>query len=185
MEKTKFERNLKRIEVYQDLLKCYENGESIDSIKGMIGLDYIKYMRKLKYSFNKIKDSYNYNNPTVIQDEDDLTDVNTAFDYLKNKINFLNSHNIYRDNFYDLVLKQKEDFINENDGISIDSLLSMIEYDINLFEENKILDRFIEKESDESLNAFSKQEENTTGIKTNKEKEIKKLAIELIKKENN
>ena len=43
-------------------------------------------MRKLKYSFNNIKESYNYNNPTVIQDEEDLTDVNTAFDYLKNKI---------------------------------------------------------------------------------------------------
>lgn len=185
MKKTEFERNIKRIEVYQDLINSYENGVSLESIKNMIDLDYIKYMRKLKYSFNSIKDSYNYNNPTVIHDEDELIDVNTAFDYFKSKLEYREKHNEDRDNYYDLVIKQKKAFIDENNDISVDRIIDMIEYDINLFEENEILDRFIEDESKESLNAFSKKENNETAIKTKREKDVKKLALELLKKENN
>lgn len=185
MEKTKFERTLKRAEIYQELINSYRSGISLESITDMIDLDYNRYMRKLKYSFTGIKQSYNYNNPTVIEDEYDLIDVNAAYDFLKNKIDYIDNHNEDRDNFFDIVIKQKETIKEDCKNIPIDSVISMIEYDIDLFDKNKILDRFIETESDESLDAFSKQEENTTAIKTEKEKEIKKLALELIKKENN
>lgn len=147
MKKTKFERNLKRIKIYEDLLNSYENGVSIDTIKDMISLDYIKYMRKLKYSYSKIKESYNYNNPTVIEDEEDYLDVERAQEYFTSKIDYIKKYGKDKKNFFDLVIEQKQKYMDE--GIDTDS------------------------DIDETV------------IETEKEKEIKKLALELIKKENN
>lgn len=165
IKEEKFNKELREAEIYQDLISSYNKGISYDTIYDMYDLDYDIYMKKLRYGYNFIKQ-------TCIQDEYDLDRVRTAFLFFCLKLRQEKRQSVEVKTYYDKVLDEKEEIENVlKDGIRLDDYAALIEKDLELFEKN------LKKEPGEQL--------EDTATKTKEEYKTRKLALELIKKENN
>lgn len=152
-------RNFRVLEFYQDIINSYNNGVNLHSIENMINDDY-KAFRTNKQSNIKSEKDYEY--------------AELALSFFKTKKEFLEDYDDTRDTFYDKCLDQKDEFQTIIDSdVSIDNLEAMIETDFNKFDYNS------------TSNEFSETYNNPTATKSYRDKKIKKLAFNLIKKENN
>lgn len=165
IKKEKFERELREAEIYQGFVSSYNKGISYDTIYDMYDLDYDIYMKKLRYGYNFVKQ-------TCIQDEYDLDRIRTAFLFFCLKLRQEKRQSVEVKTYYDKVLDEKEEIENVlKEGIRLDDYAALIEKDLEIFDKNYQNNPGYEPED--------------TATKTREEYKIRKLALELIKKENN
>ncbi len=165
LKKEKFSKELREAEIYQDLISSYNNGISYDDIYNMYDLDYDIYMKKIRYGYNFIKQ-------TCIKDEYDLDRVKTAFSFFFLKLKQQSKQCKEVKTYFDIVLDEKKEIEKTlQEGISLSDYASLIETDLELYYKSSL------KKDDEV------KEETVT--KSRAEYNTRKLALELLKKENN
>ncbi len=137
------------LEFYKNMSDSYNQGVSLNNIEEMIMNDY---------------DANENTKQSFINNEYDFRLAKLALDFLRAKVYNFEEYDELKETFFDKCIDKKEEFQNViDDGVSIDNLETMIDYDISLYRKNN----------------------ENTAIKSEKDKRINKLALSLLKKENN
>ncbi len=153
--------NYKIFEYYSDMINSYNNNVNMYSIENMIDEDY---------------NAYKSGKQSNIKSEEDYRLLQIALSFIKTKLEYIEDHNKYKDTYFDKCIYEKEELQKAIDnGVSLENLQAMLEIDFNTFDSNM----------EKTLNDFSDTYNNPTVTKSNKDKEIKKLALNILKKENN
>ena len=150
----------KLLMTYKQLVDSYESGVSLAQIENMIEEDYTINAR-------------NIDAETYIKNEEDYIIVQSALTFLKLNIHYYEDYNKNISNYLDKYLQkcynQRKEFDQIlNDGVSFDNLKAMVDYDTKLFDRNIFFD-----------------ESNQTVTKSNNDKMIKKITLQMMEKENN
>ncbi|MBO6195791.1 MAG: hypothetical protein J6O56_05585 [Bacilli bacterium] len=176
-------KNMKILEYYNDILNSLNNGVNLQTIENMIEEDYMA-------SIN--------NKQSNIKSEEDYKYLQIALNFIKSKLEYIENHNKYKDTYYDKCISEKNELQKILDsGISLENLQTLLEMDFYRFYCNNemSLEYIIEGAEAEALDfneveifaldGFSDAYNNPTGTKSFKDRTIKKLAFNLLKKENN